>query len=67
VAVKPKEGLALTEQDVVDWCRQRLTAMKVPRYVILLDDMPLTPTHKVATAELRKDPTLRQRAVDFNA
>jgi carnitine-CoA ligase len=67
VAVKPKEGLALTEQDVVDWCRQRLTAMKVPRYVILLDDMPLTPTHKVAKAELRKDPTLRQRAVDFNA
>ena len=41
--------------------------MKVPRYVILLDDMPLTPTHKVAKAELRKDPTLRQRAVDFNA
>ena len=67
VAVKPKEGLALTEQDVVDWCRQRLTAMKVPRYVILLDDMPLTPTHKVAKAELRKDPPLRQRAVDFNA
>ena len=65
VAVKPKEGVALAEQAIVDWCRQRLAAMKVPRYVLLLEQMPLTPTHKVAKAELRKDPSLRERAVDF--
>jgi crotonobetaine/carnitine-CoA ligase len=67
MAVKPRDGAPLTERDVVEWCRQRLAAMKVPRYVVLLDEMPLTSTHKVAKAALRADLALRRRAVDFNA
>ncbi len=65
VAVKPKAGAAVTEKDIVDWARARLTAMKVPRYVLLLENMPFTPTHKVAKAELKKDAALKSRAVDF--
>ena len=65
VAVKLKAGAAAREQDIVDWCRDRLAAMKVPRYVVLMDDLPFTPTHKVAKAELKKDATLKSRAVDF--
>jgi crotonobetaine/carnitine-CoA ligase len=36
----------------------------VPRYVLFVDALPHTPTHRVAKFELRKDPTLKHRAVD---
>lgn len=65
VAVKLKADASATEQDIVDWCRSRLAAMKVPRFVVLMEDMPFTPTHKVAKAVLKKDTTLKGRAVDF--
>lgn len=65
MVVKPREPGALQPREVVDWCRERLAPMKVPRYVLLVDDMPLTPTHKIAKAELKKNPILRQSAVDF--
>ncbi len=65
MVVKAREPGSLQEQDIVDWCRARLAPMKVPRYVLMVDDMPLTPTHKVAKAELKKNPALRQWAVDF--
>lgn len=65
VVVKPKDGAELQAQSVLDWCRERLASMKIPRYVLLTDDMPLTPTHKVAKAELRKEAAaLRERAFD---
>lgn len=65
MVVKPREPGGVQPRDVVQWCRERLAAMKVPRYVVIVDDMPLTPTHKVAKAELKNNPVLRQSAVDF--
>jgi len=41
--------------------------MKVPRYVLFVDALPHTPTHKVAKMALRQDPTLKQRAIDLQA
>jgi hypothetical protein len=38
-----------------------------PRYVLFVDELPHTPTHKVAKALLKADPTLRTRAVDLQA
>ena len=63
-AVKKSEAF-LTEQDVVDWCRTRLTAVKVPRFVSFLTELPLTPTHKILKSALRADPQVRAQAVDF--
>lgn len=65
VAIVTKPGRRLTAQEVAHWCRERLAPMKVPRYVLFVDKLPHTPTHKVAKAELRKDPTLLDRAVDL--
>jgi len=65
VALKP--GHALTAEEVAEWCRERLAPMKVPRYVVFLDELPHTPTHKVAKAVLRADGTLVQRATDLAA
>jgi crotonobetaine/carnitine-CoA ligase len=65
VAIVTKPGQCLTAQEIAQWCRERLAPMKVPRYVLFVDELPHTPTHKVAKAELRKDPTLVERAVDL--
>ena len=45
--------------------RERLAPQKVPRFVLFVDDLPHTPTHKIAKAVLRKDATLKDRATDL--
>ena len=67
VAIVPRPGVELAPQEIAQWCRERLAAMKVPRYVVFLDELPHTPTHKVQKAVLRADPTLKARAVDLAA
>ena len=64
-AVVLKAGATLTAQDIAQWCRERLAPMKVPRFVVFADELPHTPTHKVAKTVLRADPTLKARAVDL--
>ena len=65
VAVVLKSGQALSAQELAQWCRERLAPQKVPRYVAFVDELPHTPTHKVAKMALRGDAVLRQRAVDL--
>jgi crotonobetaine/carnitine-CoA ligase len=67
LAVVRKPGSTATERDILAWCRERLAAFKVPRYVIFLDTLPHTPTHRVAKFQLRKDATLKTRATDCGA
>ena len=55
----------LTASELGSWCRERLAAFKVPRYVVFADDLPRTPTGKVAKHLLKQDTTLLQRAVDI--
>ena len=64
-AIVPKPGVTLAPREIAQWCAERLAAMKVPRYVLLVDELPHTPTHKVAKQVLKADPTLRSRAVDL--
>jgi len=65
VAVVPRAGSALTPEAVADWCRERLAPFKVPRYVLFRDDLPMTPTQRVAKYKLRAEPDLLARAVDL--
>jgi len=65
VAISKKPGAQLTESEVAHWCRERLSAVKVPRYVVFLEELPHTPTHKIAKAILRTDPQVLARATDF--
>jgi len=64
-ALKP--GAAVTAQEIADWCKSRLAPQKVPRFVAFIDELPHTPTHKIAKAQLREDKALRARAVDLQA
>ncbi|MEO7404962.1 MAG: AMP-binding protein [Burkholderiales bacterium] len=67
LAVVLKPSSSATERDIADWCRARLAAFKVPRYVVLMSELPHTPTHRVAKFQLRSDATLLSRAVDLTA
>ena len=65
-AVLPRPGSALQPADIAAWCRERLAPIKVPRYVVFVDHLPLTPTHRVAKYRLREQAeALRARATDL--
>jgi crotonobetaine/carnitine-CoA ligase len=61
-----KHGTAPSAQDIADWCARHLAQMKVPRYVLFMDSLPKTPTHKVLKGALRSDPSLKSRATDLS-
>jgi crotonobetaine/carnitine-CoA ligase len=65
VALVPKPGANLKPADVAEWCAQHLAPIKRPRYLVLVDELPHTPTHRVAKFKLWEDPTLLGRAVDL--
>lgn len=67
VVVVRKPDATVTAQDIAAWCRERLAAIKVPRYVVFADALPHTPTHRVAKFKLREDEGLRARATDLGA
>jgi crotonobetaine/carnitine-CoA ligase len=65
VAVVPRPGASVSAGEIAAWCRERLAPIKVPRYVVFVEALPKTPTHRVEKYKLRTDPTLRSRAVDL--
>ena len=67
VAVVPRPGAKPAAATIAGWCRERLAASKVPRYVALVESLPHTPTHRVAKFKLCDDATLLAGAVDLNA
>ncbi len=66
-AVVLREGMQASAQEIADWCRERLAAIKVPRYVCFVDALPHTPTHRVEKFKMRQDKSLLARAVDLQA
>ena len=67
VAVILQNGKTATPQDIADWCRQHLAAIKVPRYVVFVDSLPHTPTNRVAKFKMREDKTLLANAKDLQS
>ena len=49
---------------IVEWCSQRLAAMKVPRYVVFVDSLPHTASQRIIKFQLKANATLLQRAFD---
>lgn len=50
----PKDGAKLDTVEITKHCRQKLADYKVPRQVIVKDQLPRTPTGKILKRELRK-------------
>jgi carnitine-CoA ligase len=60
-----KPGASIEEVDIVQWCRERLAPQKVPRFVCFVEELPHTPTHKIAKEKLKNDQSLISNAVDL--
>jgi fatty-acyl-CoA synthase len=52
--VRPREGSSLTEDEVKDFCRGRISHFKVPHYVRIVDDFPMTVTGKIQKYKMRE-------------
>ena len=44
-----------TAQEIIDYCRDKLPAYAVPKYVEFRDDLPLTVTEKIFKRQLRDE------------
>jgi len=49
-----KQGMAATAEELVEFCRQRLSSFKRPRSVVFVDELPRTSTGKVLKRVLRE-------------
>ncbi len=51
--VIPKPGEKIDEGDVVAYCKRELAGFKVPKIVVVADELPKTPTGKILKRNLR--------------
>jgi acyl-CoA synthetase (AMP-forming)/AMP-acid ligase II len=51
--VIPRAGAEVSPADIVAWCRQNMANYKVPRLVKIVDELPMTASHKVRKEVLR--------------
>jgi crotonobetaine/carnitine-CoA ligase len=52
-AVVLREAATTTPAELIEFCRQAMAYFMVPRYVLLLDDLPRNPSQKVEKFKLR--------------
>ena len=49
-----KEGETTTEEEIIEFCREKMAAYRVPRIVEFRDDLPKSLVGKVLRPELRE-------------
>jgi len=52
--IRLRDGAAASDEDVREFCRGRLAHFKVPRYVLFVDEFPMTITGKVQKNKMRE-------------
>jgi Acyl-CoA synthetases (AMP-forming)/AMP-acid ligases II len=51
--VQPMPGERLDEAEIIAWLRERLSGFKVPRTIVIADQLPRDETGKLAKRRLR--------------
>ena len=51
-----KSDASLTAEELLNWCRDYLTAYKVPKVCEFRDELPMTPVGKILRKDLRNSP-----------
>jgi crotonobetaine/carnitine-CoA ligase len=51
-----------TAQEIIDWCHGRMAPMKIPRFVVFVDELPHSSSQRVAKYRLKQDPSLLAKA-----
>ena len=57
-----KEGETATEQDIISFCREKLTSYKVPKLVEFRDELPQSAVGKVLRRLLRDEEVKKQKS-----
>jgi acyl-CoA synthetase (AMP-forming)/AMP-acid ligase II len=52
--VIPRLNASLTGDELIAWCREKMANYKAPRYVEIVDELPLNASGKVLKFELRE-------------
>jgi fatty-acyl-CoA synthase len=52
--VRLKEGASLDEEGVAEFCRGKISHFKIPRYVRIVDEFPMTVTGKIQKYKMRE-------------
>ena len=50
-----KKGKAATPEEIIEYCRSKLSGFKRPRSVVFLDSLPRNPMGKVLKKKLREE------------
>ncbi|MFX0088109.1 MAG: long-chain fatty acid--CoA ligase, partial [Candidatus Hodarchaeota archaeon] len=50
-----KEGETSTEEEIIEWCRDRMTGYKRPKMVEFRDELPLSQIGKILRRVLRNE------------
>ena len=51
--IKMRKGAELTEEDVIDFCRGKISHHKIPKYIFFVEDYPMTASGKIQKYKLR--------------
>ena len=49
-----KDGQEVSTEEIMDYCRGKLASFKLPRYVLFMQEYPMTPSGKVQKFKLRE-------------
>ncbi|WP_304346933.1 AMP-binding protein [Capnocytophaga leadbetteri] len=52
--IKPNEGITLTEEELRNFCKDRIAHYKVPRYWKFVNEFPMTISGKIRKVEMRE-------------
>jgi fatty-acyl-CoA synthase len=52
--IKLKNGSTVTESDIKNYCRDKIATNKIPKYIIFVDQYPVTDTGKVSKVKLKE-------------
>ena len=52
--IKKRQGAELSEEDVIDFCRGKISRFKIPKYVFFVDEFPMTASGKIQKYKLRQ-------------
>jgi crotonobetaine/carnitine-CoA ligase len=50
-----KDGVSVSEEELIRWCEPRLAYFSIPRYIAIRDSMPKTPSERVEKFKLKKE------------
>jgi fatty-acyl-CoA synthase len=53
--VQVREGAAVTEEELKEFCRGKISHYKVPRYIRFVTEFPMTVTGKIQKFKMRED------------